>query len=101
MELKVIWSDRAARDLSEICGYISDNPDAAEKLAMRILNHTELLATAPDHGPLFRGARSTNVRSILEGNYRIYYRVHASEGIVRILHVRHCARQRPTSRDFE
>ena len=101
MEFKVIWSGRAQTDLAQICGYVSDNPQAAEELGNRILDHADLLSASPELGPVFGPSGDKAVRSFVEGNYRVFYRIDTARRSVRILHIRHSARQAPRPRDFD
>ena len=47
MDFKVIWSDPAVADLEDISFYIAqDDPEAAARVARRIVAHTDTLANS-------------------------------------------------------
>lgn len=97
MDFKVIWSEAAIADLSEICSYIgARDSQAAQRLGTGILGHVRILGSFPFIGPTYpRGARGT-LREIVFRSYRIFYDVSESSRTVEILHVWHGAREEPT-----
>ncbi len=83
---RVIWSEPAALDFDEIIGYIAmDNPDAAERLARRIITHTRQLEHHPLSGPVIPELEKCNYRQITETPCRIFYEVR--DDTVIILHM--------------
>src|ERR1700730_3382722 len=97
MGFKVIWSDAAAAELTDICFYIAqDDPEAALRIARGIVAHTDTLATFPFIGPVYpRGSKGT-LRLIVYRSYRILYDVNESREGVEIVHIWHGAREEPT-----
>ncbi|HWY22751.1 MAG TPA: type II toxin-antitoxin system RelE/ParE family toxin [Candidatus Acidoferrum sp.] len=98
MTLEIVWSRRARARLQEIRAYVArDKPDAAERLATRIVALAELLK---EHPYLGRAGNEPGVRELVLGGtpYLIFYRVRAKR--VTILTVWHGAqsRRRPKSR---
>ena len=84
--LRLIISEAATQDLSDIWGYISiDNPESADQMLDLLYEKCELLAKLPEVGTsrdeLIPGLRSFPVK-----RYVIYYRInlHSLE-VVRIL----------------
>ena len=72
---KIVWSKRAIRHLIAIEEYIAeDKPDAAERIAARIIEAVERLAEHPESG---RPGRISGTRElIVDGTpYIIPYRV--------------------------
>ena len=54
MVYKVVWTDPAIADLKGLCDYIAnDNPDAAQKLALEVVEHAEGLGTFPLRGKVY------------------------------------------------
>jgi toxin ParE1/3/4 len=98
MGFKVIWSDAAALELEDICSYIAqDDPEAALRVARGIVAHTDLLATFPFIGPNYpRGARGA-LRLIVFRSYRILYEVDERRESVKVVHIRHGARDEALS----
>jgi toxin ParE1/3/4 len=77
----------AEQDYRDIWRYISaDNPDAADRLLLRIDAKLELYASNPIMGTP-RDRFALGLRSFPVGNYLVFYRI-AADGIelVRVLH---------------
>ena len=77
----------AEQDYRDIWRYISaDNPDAADRLLLRIDSKLDLYANNPAMGTL-RDQFAPGLRSFPVGNYLVFYRI-AADGIelVRVLH---------------
>jgi plasmid stabilization system protein ParE len=96
MAYRVEWTTRADRDLRRIYQRIhADDSDPA----FAWFNGLEALACSLDEHPN-RGAvtpESKQLRHLLYGNkphvYRVIYRVYESAKKVRVLHIRHGARE--------
>ena len=91
--MKVIWTPRAAKDLDALVDYIGDDsPDAATRVASRILNQISSLASMPDMGRigLVPGTRELVFRP---WSYIAVYKVVRDE--VRILRIRHASQNWP------
>jgi toxin ParE1/3/4 len=96
MDYKIIWSDEAIADLHGICSYIaSDNPEAAERVGIGILDHVLILASFPYIGPPYPRGAGGPLREIVFRSYRIFYDVSEQGRRVEILHVWHGARDEP------
>lgn len=97
-EYRVIITPRAEGDLEGIHRYIAqDSPDNATGMITRILDAFEPLKLFPHRTVAERrrpGLRHP-VRTLPVPPYIIYFRVLDEDRVVRILHVRHGARQRP------
>jgi addiction module RelE/StbE family toxin len=92
--LKVIWTDQALVRLAEIQDFIARaNPDAAERLVDRIVERGEGLSKFPEMGRMVPELPGTGIREIIEGHYRIVYRVQAK--VVQVLTVFEGHRQFP------
>lgn len=97
MGYKVIWSDAAIADLHDICSYIAqDNPRAAERVGLGILDHVRILAAFPFIGPAYPRGTPGPLREIVFRPYRIFHDVSEESRQVQILHVWHGARQEPS-----
>jgi toxin ParE1/3/4 len=89
--VKVRWLDEAVRELISLRRYIAENdPDAARKVAARILDAALVLDDYPAAG---RAGRVPNTRELLIPGtpYILPYRVRAD--VVEILRVLHGARK--------
>jgi toxin ParE1/3/4 len=95
MRLRV--SRRATLNLDEIWVYVAKNQslEAAERLINLITRRFTMLAKSPGIGRN-RPELRQRVRSFTVQKYRIYYRQERS-GVVRILSVRHAARDEKRS----
>jgi plasmid stabilization system protein ParE len=87
-----------AGDLDAIFAYISkDSPHNASKFVARLLGAIEQLKNFP-HRTIVEGEGSRSVmpvRSLPTEGYVVFFRVDDQQHVVRIVHVRHGARQRP------
>jgi toxin ParE1/3/4 len=96
MAWKVIFSERSKVDLEKIVEFIArDDPAAAERFGLALIDKAEALAQAPKIGPLLPQKQS--VRFLPFGAYLIIYRPDEARRVVRILRFWHSARRaRPT-----
>jgi toxin ParE1/3/4 len=97
MAWEVIFSARSRNDLKHIVEYIArDDPAAAERFGLKLIEQAESLADAPEMGP--RLPQRSDTRFFPVGSYLIIYRPDAKQRVVRILRFWHAARRkRPTS----
>jgi len=76
--VEIVWSPQALARLREIRAYTTgDKPDAAARLATRIIS---LVETLKDHPHLGRAGSGPGVRELIVGGtpYLIFYRVRGS-----------------------
>jgi toxin ParE1/3/4 len=93
MVYKRIWSSRALDDLKEIVRYIRrDNPQAARRFGEKLIAKAESLSSLPERGRMITKFRDPNVREIIQGPYRIAYRIVADPARVEIARIWHGAR---------
>ena len=88
------WADEALDDLASLHAFVSiDNPIAAQKLAMMIVNAVEI--NLPGHPHMGRPGRINGTRELVITNtpYIVPYRVQS--GIIQVLRVYHGARRWP------
>src|SRR5579863_6449112 len=73
---RLFWTPRARQDLLEIGLLIaSDNPDAAERILLRIGESAEMLRRSPRIGQR-RPDIAPRIRILVERPYLILYRLH-------------------------
>ena len=91
MSLDIVWSKRARSRLTEIHNFIAqDKPDAAERLAIRIVTLIEALRQHPHLG--HRGSISSTREHVVGGTpYIIHYRVDGNHVIIQT--VRHASQR--------
>lgn len=82
MPLDIVWSPLALARLREVRAYIAvDNPNAAERLATRLV---AVIETLRDHPYLGRAAGQSGVRELVIGGtpFIVLYRVHAKQIVI-------------------
>lgn len=79
---RLLWSARAARDLSRLKAYISyDKPATAVDFIKKVKSKTERLRKYPLSGRIVPELSRQDIREILVQNYRIIYRI-ASKSVL-------------------
>ena len=90
--VQIVWTNRAKKDLHQIKEYISkDSINYARNQVIRIHKKTELLLKLPLAGKVVEELNEKTIRELIEGNYRIIYRI-SNPDIISILAVHHGAR---------
>ena len=88
---EVKWTPQAAADLEAITEFIAlDSPAYAAKLALGIFETVEQLVSFPASGRVVPEIGQTQIREVLEGNYRVIYRF--KKQVVEVLTIHHGAR---------
>ncbi|MBV9745314.1 MAG: type II toxin-antitoxin system RelE/ParE family toxin [Acidobacteriia bacterium] len=94
MDFKVIYTEPALKDLEDVVSWSWTNHEATtERFANSLLNHIDLLKTAPYLGVQID--RSGEIRRLTHWPMHIYYRVNDSSHTVEILHFWHAKRNPP------
>ncbi len=74
--MRVLWTPRAIEDLKTISRFIStNNPQAARRFSDKLKRRAESLCTFPNRGRVVPEISRDDVRELIEGNYRIVYRI--------------------------
>jgi len=93
--VKVHWTARAEARLDMIYNYIAqDNPAAALRVVGQVLRRSEQIATHPESGRQVLDYAREDVRELIEGHYRIVYRILPTR--IDVLTVMHTAQLLPT-----
>ena len=80
--MKVFWTVRALLDIEEIYEYVAaDKPEAARRLAERLMLAGDELATHP-----YLGREARTLRELIVGNYLLVYRVSDEIAILTVVH---------------
>ena len=80
------WSPEAVARLEAIESHVErDNPSAAIRLVGRLIERAEQLAEHPRLGRPVAEARDEALREVVEGNYRIVYRVIGQPAVVELV----------------
>ena len=87
-KVKIIWSDRALKDIEEIINYITEDSEYfAINFASKIINTVEILKDFSKTGRIVPEYNSSKIREILYRNYRIVYKI--ERNIVEIITIFH------------
>jgi len=90
--VKVLWTDIARDDLKSVFEYISeDSSFYAKRFTEKLLVKVEVLVEFPKMGRIVPEFENPEIRELIEGNYRIVYKVF--EDRVDILRIHHASRQ--------
>ena len=96
MAFKIVWSQTAVEDLKGIVQYIVlDDPDAAAKLADRVIERIETASELPLSNRIVPEKGQESIREAILKPYRIIYHVDAERSVIHILRIWHAARGIP------
>jgi toxin ParE1/3/4 len=88
---RLIWTNQALDDFDALLEYISrDAPMAARRFGQKLFDKVELLQYNPLLGSFIQEDDSQTYREILQGNYRLIYRVDGD--VVYLITIHHAAR---------
>ena len=74
--MKIIWSPLAIDQAREIASYIAlDKPSVAEEWINDIFDCVERLGEFPESGRVVPEIKRKDIREIVQGNYRVIYKV--------------------------
>ena len=90
--VKIVWTDFAIEDLRSIHEYIAkDSKRYADRHVEKLMTRVDQLENFPKSGRVVPEFDTPTIRELIEGNYRIVYKVSINQ--VAILRVHHAARQ--------
>ena len=96
MDCRIVITEPAIADLSEIVGFIArDNPAAAHQFGMGLVAKTKVLIQFPEFGRQMPEPDLREFREIVARPYRIIYRFKPEHSLVEILRFWHGARGAP------
>lgn len=94
MDFRLLFTQRALKDLAEIIGYFAeDDAEAAGRFGNSLLDHIELLKNFPHAGSRVR--ERPRVRKLAHSPIVVYYQLREDKHLVEILHLRHASRRPP------
>ncbi|MCF7824213.1 MAG: type II toxin-antitoxin system RelE/ParE family toxin [Candidatus Marinimicrobia bacterium] len=86
--MRIIWSPLSLDRVTEIAKYVAEeNRTAAVELVEHLFSRVAQLSEYPDSGPIVPELGRPDVRQLVDGSYRIIYKVETE--IISILTVRH------------
>ena len=90
--VRINWTLQAKDDLKNIADYISkDSVKYAKLQVLRLRYKTNILKSQTHIGRIVPEIENRNIRELIEGNYRIIYKI-LSENRIDILTIHHSAR---------
>ena len=85
--MQVVWTDPALERVAEVAVNIAqDDPDVADRWTLELFDAVERLADFPESGRMVPELGARDVRELIFGAYRVFYRVGSA---VEVLSVRH------------
>jgi addiction module RelE/StbE family toxin len=89
---KIKWGKKSTKDLQSIYEFISlDSIYYANRYIDKIILRVEQLENFPESGRIVSEKEDPTIRELIEGNYRIFYKVQKS--YVFILRIHHSSRK--------
>ena len=89
--MNVRWTDAAQNQLAAIHAYIAANsPEYARRTVDRLTQRSRQIAQYPKSGRMVPEYESDDLREVIEGSYRVIYRIFADR--IDVIAVLHCAR---------
>ena len=89
--VKIVWTEFALEDLRSIHEYISkDSKIYADRVIDKVISRVDLLEKFPKSGRVVPEFDDETLREIIQGNYRIIYKVSSLQ--VSIIRIHHSAR---------
>ena len=90
--VRINWTFQAKKDLNAIAEYISKDSKRYAKLqVIRLKNRTRILKIQIRTGKIVPEINQENIRELIEGNYRIIYKI-VENNQIDILTIHHSAR---------
>lgn len=94
--MKIHWTDIAVEHLLAIHEYIAkDSPEYALRVVDRLTRRSQQIGESPRSGRAVPELELSDVREVIEGPYRIVYRILSSQ--VDVIAVFHSSRRPPWS----
>lgn len=89
---QIDWTKKSLKDLRAINDYISlDSTFYAARFISKLIRRVEQLIEFPESGRMVPEKSTREIRELIEGNYRIFYRMH--KGKITILRIHNAARK--------
>ena len=91
--VEVKFTIQSLTDLEDICNYISkDSEYYAQMQIQKLVTRTDVLETFPQIGRIVPELKQKSIRELIEGNYRIIYRI-VSKQTIHVLTFHHSKRK--------
>jgi addiction module RelE/StbE family toxin len=84
---KISWTRKSIRDLQSIHEFISlDSKFYANRFINKIVLRVEQLIEFPESGRIIPEKEQADLRELIEGNYRIFYRIQKNNVTILRIH---------------
>jgi addiction module RelE/StbE family toxin len=91
--VKITWTEQSLNDVENIAQFIAMDSEKFAKIQVsRFFNSSLILETFPFSGRIVPELNRTDIRELIQGNYRIIYKI-VSDNQIDILTVHHSRRQ--------
>lgn len=89
---QISWTKKSLKDLLAINDYISlDSTFYAVRFISKLIRRVDQLIEFPESGRMVPEKNVHEIRELIEGNYRIFYRL--QKGMITILRIHNAARK--------
>jgi toxin ParE1/3/4 len=89
---QISWTKKSLKDLKSINDYIAlDSAFYAKRFVSKLINRVDQLNEFPESGRIVPEKNSIEIRELIEGNYRIFYRLRKEK--ITILRIHNSARR--------
>lgn len=89
---QISWTKKSLKDLKAISDYISlDSKFYAARFISKLIERVEQLIEFPESGRIVPEKNENEIRELIEGNYRIFYRIRKEN--ITILRIHNSARK--------
>lgn len=89
---QISWTKKSLKDLRAINDYISlDSAFYATRFISKLIGRVDQLIEFPESGRMVPEKNDAEIRELIEGNYRIFYRL--LKGKITILRIHNAARR--------
>jgi len=93
MDYQVVWTESAKADLKQLVTYIAeDNPSAAERFGLAIIEKIESVGEYPRIGRVVPEENNENLRELPYSPYRLIYEIHDNIRVVYVVRIWHSYR---------
>jgi len=89
---EINWTKKSLKDLKSINDFISlDSSFYAKRFINKIIKRVDQLIDFPESGRMVPEKNTPEIRELIEGNYRIFYKLKKEK--ITILRIHHAARK--------
>ena len=90
--VQISWTKKSLKDLKAINDYISlDSTFYAKRFISKLIHRVDQLLEFPESGRVVPEKSEPGIRELIEGNYRIFYRLQKEK--ITILRIHNAARK--------